>query len=224
MAHPKVFNTTLNDELVPVEDFVYTGLEKQWTSVFGGVAAIVQSTDKKRVLQEIAGGELQYPYTALTIASLAEIEGRGNTKFSALHGTPISLADDKTTYRRVGFLPLELTMNVEMTTNSFQQLNRLVNTWMFARIKGTLHFNVNYGRTSFSIRVHPSGSVSFPERQADNDSVQEYVLTSELSLHSYISDTESVQTDIIHEVQTELTLGAEPGKPASDTQFWSFKR
>lgn len=221
----KTFNTTLNDELVPVEDFIYTGLEKQWSSVFGGVAAIVQSTDKKKVLQERMGGELQYPYTSFTITSIAEVEGRGNQKFAALHGTPVALSRDGSTFKRVGFLPVEVTLNAELVTNNFQQLSRLVNTWMFARIKGTLHFNVNYGRTAFSIRVQPSGTLSLPERQADNDTPQEYILTAEVALHSYISDILSVQADIVQEVEMDVALASEPGTNLrGDVQFWKFEK
>lgn len=117
-------------------------------------------------------------------------------------------------------MPVELTVAVEMITNSFQKLSRMVNTWLMARSKGSLHFNVNYGRSSFSIRVTPSPSVSFPERQADNDTVQEYVLSSEVTLMSYISDISTVQTDIVRDVETTLSLGVQ----GADSQFWSFNR
>lgn len=221
-------SSTQSVVVAPVEDIILSGLQRQFQQVFRCTFVVVQSTDKKAMLQQFRTDKTRpqtYPFGFLTITALNQVEDTYNVKALVLDGTQVFKASDNKSYRAT-IMPVQLQLNVEYFTNSFRDMKEFANTWMFAPKLGYLHFNVNYGRTSFPIQVTPSTSLSIPTREAELDQAQEYPVTTEITVRSFMSRSTLLETEVVTNIETSLretdpTTFADAG---GDNAFWSFTR
>ncbi len=217
-----------NVVLAPVEELVFTGLQKQFKQVFNCPFYPLQSTGRKAMLQKIKGNPstpTKYPFGFITMTGLGPIEDAYSVKAMVLNGTQVFKANDNKSYRAT-IMPVQLTCSIEFYTNSARAMLAYANTWMFAPKIGMLHFNVNYGQTSFPIQVTPSNSLSMPTREDELDAVQEYIVTGEITVRSFLSRSELLETEIAAraEIAIELTEPNELKASDSNSAFWSFNR
>lgn len=220
------YAVNLSEGLVPIEDFIRTGLQKQVATLFSCSASWVQSSDKKRSIQgQSPDGKITYPFLVLTLTDVSEQDSSFNAKYLALSGQPVALGRDGKTYTRVSFVPVQCNVAVEYYSNNAMDLDRFTNKWFFARKLGHLNFNVKFGRTTFSIQVQCSSSLSIPVREANPGETQEYVITTQLSMNSYLS-SDAVTSDVLDEIQVSVAAATLENEAAAindpNAQFWSF--
>ena len=218
----------INLKLDPVEKFIFSGLQERALEVFEAKSIWATSTDKTKLLQKLFGTQasgnnelnVQYPYMVFTLGSVTQSETRGNNKSQLMKGlqAAISMDDDEKRTFRVKILPIDFAVSVEYCTNSFQDVLRYTNTWMFARVNGWLSFNVRYGDSVFSAKSDLDASVTIPQRDSDLNNVQEYTVTSNLTLQGYMSFGVLQEQQIVDTVQVNNVLSPD----GSTVTQWSF--
>ena len=223
--------STADDAVVidPIETFIFTGLQQQFTRVFKGEFLIMQSSDKKQLLvkrRSVAEqNKRRYPFGFLIVSSINPVEDGYSTKAMVLAGNQVVKAADNLMYRAV-VMPVLLSFTVEAYFNSFRSMIDFSNSWMFAPKLGLLHFNVNYGSRSYPIQVTPSTSLSVPVREAELDAPQEYLLTSDITVRGFMSRSTLMPTEIPTQLDVKLEAVSEQTLTQAETNkaFWSFNR
>lgn len=162
------------------------------------------------------GKPVAYPYAYLTLNTLAGAEDRQNASSTARRGLMGTVSTDSKRYFKVHFMPADFEVGIELVTNRYEDLLRYGNTWMFARRRGWLKFEVAYGSASFGVGVDMDPSVAYPQREADPEGVQEYVMSASLAVRGYISDPVLVEGQVKDTVMSAGSLASE-----ADT-MWSF--
>ena len=209
----------LNQELVPVERLIFDGLQRSFLRVFKAPSVWVTSSDKVKATSRLFGGKsVSYPYVYLTLNSSTTPEDRQNTSVAARRGMIATVSTDTKRYFRVNFLPEDFEVGVELVTNRYEDLLRFNNTWKFARKRGWLKFEVAYGSVSFGVSVLLEPTVSFPQRTAEPDEVQEYVMSSTLTVLGYLSDPILLEGQVTDTIQEDGILA-----DGSNTTVWSLK-
>ena len=218
----------INLKLDPVEKFVFSGLQERALEVFEAKSIWATSTDKTKLLQKLFGNvasgaaeiKVTYPYMVFTLGTIAQSETRGNIKSQLMQGlqSAVKLDDDSKRVFRAKLLPIDFTTSVEYVTNNFNDVLRYANTWMFARANGWLRFNVQYGDAVLSIGADLESSVTIPQRDSDLTNVQEYTVTSNLTLQGYMSFAVLQEQQVVDQIQVNLALA-----PAGSTSTtWGF--
>jgi hypothetical protein len=198
----------LNLQLTPVENLIFDGLQRSFLRVFKTPAVWSTSTDKVKAIASLFNGHpIRYPYAVLSLSSTSEAVDRFNVSNTARRGTTVVVSSDQKRSFRVQFIPVDFEVSVEFYSNSYQNLLTFSNEWLFARRLGWLKFEVAYGSKSFSIGIEQEPNLSIPQREADPNESQEYLLTTILKIVGHISyatliegqikDTVSVSTSII---------------------------
>lgn len=218
----------VNLKLDPVEKFIFSGLQERALEVFEAKSIWATSTDKTKLLQKLFGNvatgatetKVSYPYMVFTLGTLAQNETRGNLKAQLMYGlqSAIKMDDDMKRVFRAKLLPIDFTTSVEYVTNNFNDVLRYANTWMFARSNGWLRFNVQYGDAVLSIGTEMDNNLTIPQRDSDLSNVQEYTVTSSLTLQGYMSFAVLQEQQIVDTVQVNEALVPK----GSTTTQWSF--
>lgn len=218
----------INLKLDPVEKFIFSGLQERALEVFEAKSIWATSTDKTKLLQKLFGTpasgaaetKVTYPYMVFTLGSIAQSENRGNLKAQLMQGlqSGIKIDDDLKRVFRAKLLTVDFTVSVEYVTNSFQEVLKYSNTWMFARANGWLRFNVQYGDSVLSVGADLESTVTIPQRDSDLSNVQEYTVTSNLTLQGYMSFAVLQEQQIVDHVQVNNVLSPDG---ATVTQ-WNF--
>jgi hypothetical protein len=217
----------INLTLDPIEKFIFAGLQEKTLEVFEAKSIWATSTDKTKLLQRLFGNqasgatdvEVKYPYMILTLGSMTTSEARGSIKVHNMFGLQTAIKpdnDEKRTFR-VKMLPTDFSVSVEYVTNNFQEVLRYANTWMFARVNGWLKFNVRYGDAVLSCSSDLDSTVTIPQRDSDLTNVQEYTVTSNLTLQGFVSFGVLQEQQIIDKVLVDSAVKAD-----ENTSEWSF--
>lgn len=218
----------INLKLDPVEKFIFSGLQERALEVFEAKSIWATSTDKTKLIQRLFGTQasgstetkVTYPYMVFILGTVTQSETRGSLKAQLMKGLQTAIQtdnDEKRTFR-VKILPIDFSVSVEYCTNNFQDVLKYANTWMFARANGWLNFNVRYGEAVLSSKADLDSSVTIPQRDSDLNNVQEYVVTSNLTLQGHMSFGVLQEQQI---VDTVLVSEALVPKGSTTTQ-WSF--
>lgn len=226
--HTSASTAGLNKTVDPIESFVFAGLQKKFIEVFEAPSIWVTSTDKTKAIQKLFGNvasgatesNIQYPYAFLTVASVSPSDSRGNIRALGLYGMTVSISDDQKRAYRAKLQPVDFTVTVEYVTNSYTDVLKFVNTWLFSRREGWLRFNVQYGLLSTSTSVVQDGNVSYPLKEADLGNVQEYTINATMVVESYISFAVLQEQQIVDTVVEENLISA--NQPILNTSTWSF--
>lgn len=223
----KTFVADLNTEIEPIENFIYSGLEDQVSNVFKCTALFAQGTDKKKVF-EAAVGSVPYPRATLSINSIDEDAESFNSKALALQRVNVGLSQDGRVVKQVSVLPVLLPITLEYVTKDVRDLSLFANRLHFSRHLGSLNFNVQYGRTVFSVRVLGDGSVPLPQREAELDTVQEYIVTTNLSVRSFISSEIATEIEVISDIEVTGFVGSDERSDEATikdptAEFWKFR-
>lgn len=206
-----------------VDSFVFSGLQGKFLSTFNTKTVWTTSTDKVKALEKLfpdKNAKITYPYAFLIPSSWQKNGERGNIRSSSLRGTKVMVSTDNKSTLKVRFLPVDFTVTVEWYSNSFDDLTDIGRRWLFLPQRGGLNFNIDYGETTFTIKTVPEDNINFPQREADPDNVQEYMMTTTLLVQGYISETETIEQQVIDTVEITGTT-ALPATEAST--LWTFK-
>ena len=216
----------LNLKLDPIETLIFSGLQTRFLEVFEAKSVWVTSTDKTKLLQKLFGTQaagatdsnITYPYAFLTLSAVATSENRGSVKAYLMKGVQVAVVvEDQKRAFRAKVLPTDFTVNVEYVTNNYQDVLRYVNTWMFARVNGWLKFNVLYGDSTFTVSMDMDQSLTLPQREADLTNVQEYTVTSNLTVQGHVSFAVLQEQQAVDTVQISALLGTN-----DTTTTWDF--
>lgn len=216
----------INQTLDPIEKFVFDGLQKRFTEVFEAKSIWATSSDKTKLLQKLFGNpasgaaevQIQYPYAFLNLGTGMPSDIRGNIKYMSLHGlSAVLMVDDQKRAYRVKLQATDFTVTIEYVTNSYADVLKYANRWMFARTGGWLRYNVQYGNSVLTVATDLDGTVQFPQREADLTNVQEYTVTTTLTLQGFMSFATLMEQQVIDTVVITPQLGAE-----GSTTTWNF--
>lgn len=205
--------------LDPIDAFVFQGLQKQFLSVFNTPTVWTTSTDKTKALAKLFPEKIAYPHAFLFLETWTTSETRRSLRASTLRGTRVAVSTDNKTTQNVRILPVDYEVKIEWHFNSYQNVLAVGRKWLFLANSGALNFQVDYGQSVFDIRSELVKNVTFPQREADPDNVQEYVLETSLTLQGYISEAETFQQQVIDTVE----ITGYVGKVSSVSEAWSFK-
>jgi hypothetical protein len=205
-------NLTLKD---PLESWVYRGLYRQIRQVFGFNGAWLQSTDRQAALRKISGNtagqadqpmSVKYPIFLLTLQSVGEDTERGNTRAMSRRGFPVSIKEGTKNYFYVRVLPVIQRVQLEFIAQNYADLSNFTALLLHARRSGWLNFNVQFGRSSFSITVRPDGEVTIPQREGSATELKEYALQIGLEVRGFVSVPTLSEQTIISSVVIEAAL------------------
>ena len=207
----------INITLDTVEKFVFDGFQKRFTEVFEAKSIWATSSDKTKLLQKLFGNmasgaaetQVQYPYAFFTLNTATASDVRGNLKVMSLHGlSAVLMVDDQKRAFRVKLTPTDFSVTVEFVTNNYQQVLAYVNKWMFARTNGWLRYNVQYGNAVFTIAADLDGTVQMPQREADLTNVQEYVVTTTVTIQGFMSFATLMEQQVVDTVVVSTLVGS----------------
>lgn len=204
---------------MPIESFIFDGLQNSFLRIFQAPSVWVTSTDKVKAVNQLFGNKkLSYPYILLTLSSMSEAEGRYNAAVTSLRGSPVALSTDARRYNKSLYLPTDFDVSVEFVSNSYESVLNFSKSWLFARRRGRLKFEVAYGSTSYGVSSVLSERVDIPAREADPENVQEYTVLATLVVNGYLSESDTLEGQIKDTLQVDATLDQADGEV-----IWSFK-
>ena len=217
--------------LEPVDKFIFDGIQTKFLELFNVPTAWVTSTDDVRILDRLFPDQnkttSRYPYAFLKINTWETVEDRGNNRAMALRGIPVANSTDGKSFLYARLLPISFSVNVRFVSNSFVQITNFARTWLLASKAGGFSFQVEYGLTTLDIRIVADTSITFPQREASPENVQEYTAEVNLSVLGYVSDVELRQANVLDQVNiTAQTAGSIPVSPTAPipnpATFWSY--
>ena len=207
----------------PVDAFVNSGLQQRFLSVFNTKTVWTTSTDKVKAVDKLfpEGKErISYPYAFLIPSSWTKSRERASLRSTSMRGTRVSVATNNRTTLKVRIMPIDFSVTVEWTSNSFEDLQDIARRWLFIQERGSLNFQIEYGQTAFDISTVPDDTVTFPMREADPDNVQEYLMTTNLLVRGWISEPEAIEEQVIEQLEVSGVL---TGDASTEGTFMRFR-
>lgn len=209
----------------PIENFVFEGLSKRMSQVFGCRCIHTNANDKTKTLARVFEGKpVVYPYMFLVMQSLSQNTESYTTNKMARQG--VSLQSSEGQSNTVRMIPANFEFEVEYVTNKFQSLEQgsvlaFSRRWLFARRCGYLKFNIKYGRLALWISSTLGDSVTIPQLENKVETETSYKSTVNLTVHGYISEPELGTQGVVQDVRVnEVLVGADGAVPGS--QFFAF--
>ena len=206
-----------------VDAFIMQGIQERLLSVFNTPTVWTTSTDKVKALEKLfpdSNKKLEYPYAILMLNSWQKAEDRGSLRAASLRGTRVMINTDETNSWNTRFLPVDFSIGVEWYGSSYKDMLDMGRRWIFLAQRGNLNFQVEYGQTTFDIKMLPDSSVNFPLREADPDNVQEYMVALTMVVQGFISETEPINVTVVNTVEIN---GAVEGDLTPEGTLWAFK-
>lgn len=200
-------------EIQPIETFVFDGLLKRFTSVFGCKAMITTVQDKTRTLQKFFDGrEVEYPYAFLTVQSVAVDKERYTNRRLARRGLTVASGQDQ--IRTARLIPTDFVIEVEYHTNEFvgkdpKTVLSYARRWLFAAQCGFLKFNVQYGLLKTLVGVTMDDSVPTPPLENRAEQEAAYKIVSSLTVKGWMSEPVLGSQGVINEIQAEMAVAAD---------------
>jgi hypothetical protein len=212
---------------MPVEDFIFAGLQQRFTQVFGCPALLSTATDKVQVLKKyFEGRDVTYPYAYIMPETFSSNLESYNQKALSRHGL-IAWVEDGVTHK-VKLLPAVFEVNVEFVTDKYSagssqgSVLAFVRRWLFARTAGYLRFTIEYGRLRLNIGgMVLSDAIPTPQRENVLENISTYTVTSSISLRGYISEPMMIQSSVVQDIQIAGQQMQADGS-LSGSQFFSF--
>lgn len=198
--------------LDPVERFVFEGLQQKLQKSFGCLSAWSTGTDDVRAVARLFNGTpVTYPYVTLKLTGSSLASDRQNLHAASFRGTRVRVSTDGNDGMLVRFLPVDFQVGARFVTNSFNEVLRIQSSWLFCVKDGRFSFDVSYGDTTFGINSVLEQQLSISPREANPDSIPEYLLESTMTVKGFISspvvETQSIAKTA--EVDAYLRTGNE---------------
>lgn len=199
-------------EIQPIEDFVFAGLVKRFSEVFGCRTIITTSMDKTRTLARLFDGKpVEYPYAFLTPSSLSHNKESYQNHMLTRRGLTITHSNERRQMARL--LPTNFSIEVEYHTNQFTGIDAktvtgFVRRWLFAYKCGYLKFNIQYGQLEVRVGVTLDESVSTPMLENKVEQESSYKITANLVVHGWMSEPILGSQGTISEIDVQVALGS----------------
>ncbi len=209
----------------PIEDFVFEGLARRMSQVFGCRCIHTNANDKTKAIARLfEGKQVTYPYMFIVLQSLSQNTDSYTTNRLARRGVSIHSSDSQS--HTVRMLPTNFEFEIEYVTNKFKSLEQgsvlsFSRRWLFARRCGYLKFNIKYGRLALWISSTLGDTVAIPSLENKVETETAYKSTVNLTVHGYISEPELGTQGIVQDLRVnEVLVGADGSVPGS--QFFAF--
>lgn len=210
MAHgaiPQWGLAKMDNSLNPIEDFINTGLANSFFKVFRVPLLFSNAPDFKTVYQDLMqrkGKKVSYPFARASTSGFAVNEStsfKPNTLARrGLHG---QASHDNTLTYKLSLIPVITTYEIEIYVQDMPSLKGLSKQWLFASIKNTLKFTVNYGIGPIDIDVKMDKQLNVPRREGGATEVKEYVMTSNIVVNGYMSEDGLSHSQAVTELDYE---------------------
>ena len=214
----------MDNSLNPIEDFINTGLKERFFKVFSVPLLFYNGPDvKSAIRKKLKDPEKAniYPFARARLSGVAlnEMSYKPNTLLRrGLHG---GASHDNTLTYKLSMIPVIFTYEVDIYTQDLPSLKHLSKLWLLSATRNNLKFTVSYGIGPIDIDVKPDRQLSIPPREGGVTEVKEYVMTSNLAVHGYMSEdlsTSQAVNQLDHEGQIQAL-----GNPDERTQVFLFQ-
>jgi hypothetical protein len=123
-------------------------------------------------------------------------------------------------------LPVNFEVEVVYVTNKFDSVEQgsvmaFARRWLLARRGGYLKFSIDYGQKQFGVSVTTPDSLTIPSRENIVESETKYEITTNITIHGYISEPTLGQKGIANKLNVNGEVGGVNGQVVS-TQFFAF--
>ena len=196
--------TGLTRTIEPIENMISAGLQTHLQTLFNCLAIPVQSTDAKAMVDQLAKRQGGLPDTFIFYQwqSIEKVRDSVNAKAQALNGALVVTEQHRgeKTYRAL-FVTVLNRYEIKLYTRSMARVREYASKMFFAEEQGRAGFTVNYGATSFNVKLTFDENLSIPERAAELTQEKMYEVTGNFAMRGYISQAELLETEIIHETE-----------------------
>lgn len=224
----------LNLRLDPIDVFVTDGFLQRCRQVFCPNVVWLTSTNKMDVVQRAFGNPaagdqdrtVGYPYMLASLQSVTLAQDRMNTLYGATRGLQTVLQTDGNNTYNVNFLPVDMSVSLEFVSDSMRAVMDYAARWMFANRNNLLAFEVNYGRTTFTVVTLFDEALQIPQRDATRGSLPEYVVTGTCTIKGFVSESVLIQAQVANKIVESTTFATALGEPATsdNTTTWAFQK
>lgn len=167
---------------------MFEGLQSKLQKSFGCMSAWSTGTDDvKAVARLFNGSAVVYPYATLKLTGSTLAADRQNLHAASFRGTRVRVSSDGNEGMLVRFLPVDFQVGIRFVTNSFNEVLRIQSAWLFCVKDGRFSFDITYGDTTFGINSLLEQQLSISPREANPDSIPEYVVESTMTVKGFIS-------------------------------------
>jgi hypothetical protein len=200
-------------EIQPIETYVFDGLIKRFSMVFGCKCMFVTVQDKTRSLQKFFDGrEVEYPYAFLTVQNVAVDHERYANRRLSRRGVRVVVGQDQQFTARL--VPTNFVIEVEFHTNKFNGMDKATvmsyaRRWLFAAQCGFLKFNIQYGQLDAWIGVTMDDTVPTPPLENRAEQEASYKIVSSLTVHGWTSEPVLGSQGIISDLDVSLAVATD---------------
>ena len=209
--------------LQPIDDFIQKGLALRWQQQFDCIGLLTNVHEKTKALQRwLDGKEVTYPYAFLSLQSMTAPTDSYNAHSMGRRGLPVVV--DQGHLYAAKIIPMNFEYEVQFVTNQFQSRDQgsvisFMRRWHMARRFGYLKFQVTYGRIIMGINVTLNEAPPVPVRENVVEAEQAYTVTTNLTVHGYISEPILGEQGVIEQLNVDEFYSAMP-----NAKFKPFKR
>lgn len=213
--------------LKPVDAFVFEGFANRVQQQFScPVFYCTSSAERTQILDRLRSKELSYPYLTITPTSFSESTESYSANLISRRGLVALVDEDTKKVRKVRLLPQLIEVDIEYRTLDFQGSNNtdvmfFIRRWKFARRNGALCFTINYGALAINIQVRGSEQIPFTPRDSPLEGLTEYVVTTQATIHGYLSEPELGEAGVVDTVAQVESVG-QPEVRSPTEQFFPF--
>lgn len=211
--------------ILPIENFMFSGIQKRFSEVFGCVAIWNTAFDKGVALKKTNEGEqVKTPYAWLSPTNIATNTESYNRKSLARHGVTV-LHENGITHK-AKLVPTIFDIEVEYVTDKFMGVNNTVmafiRRWHLTAVQGHMRFGFAYGRMQFNISgITLSDAVPITPRENPTEGTTLYTVNTSMQVKGYVSEPMLIQSSTVQELYiNEQLLGADGS--VAGAEFWNF--
>jgi hypothetical protein len=200
----------MDNKLAPIEAFVKEGLVQQFRRVFATELTFSNVSGKRHLAQKRSQGKiLKYPlaFAELQSVSLATDRQRA-TPLQRRGLIGMATTDNVGTYQ-LPLIPMDSTYQILYISNDFSQLEKFAKLWLQAAACGFLTFSVTYGVATLGVNFNVEPTINFPQRDSNPDAIEEYELTSTLTIRGWASNDKLVSKQAANSIEVDARLAAE---------------
>lgn len=203
---------------------MFDGLLQRVQQTFGCQALITTAVDKIKVLQRLKEGQdVNYPYIFLNLQGMSQNKESYATNAMARRGLMAVIASDHNQGRTVRLIPTNFDFELEFVTNRYSGVDQgsitaFSKRWLFAARCGYLKFSIDYGRLKINVSTTLGDQISIPSQENRLESESSYKLTTTLTVHGYVSESELGTQGVVQHLEVDATLQGTDGY-----QFFPFE-
>ena len=195
-----------------IDSAVLAGFVQRFQQVFNCKCAVTYEFEKTKVLERIfgQGQPLEYPYAWFEIQSIGHNKEWYSTQLMVRKGRIVTI-DSGSTVQRVRIMPANFDLGITYVTNKFDSVEQgsitaFARRWLLAYRGGYLKFTINYGNLVLNVALTMPETLTIPTRENVVETETSYKLTTNLTLHGYISEPIFAQGGKINTINVNSSI------------------